>query len=181
MAKTVPNPVPGHIAGDDAAAAAVARIGAIERALAAIETRKARMTARVQAAAEHQATPLQAERQALFGQLEDYCDRARPRLTDNYRTKSVEFPTGICGWRETRGRVVIDPVQKRTILAALKKRFADFVRVKEEIDAQAIGIALRKDPKAPVGKVPGISLEPPRDAFYVTPAGAELAERPASP
>jgi len=166
------------LADDEACAAAIARIGEVERALQRIEASKAKHVADAASEAEEKATPLQNERAELEAQIRAYAEAHRQRLTDGFRRKSAPFTTGECEWRLGTGRVIVDdrPEMKPKIFERLKK-LGGFIRIREEIDRSAIGKALRADPKAPVGRVPGISFEPPVESFVVKPTGAELVER----
>ena len=173
------SPALSELADDAATAAAIDRVGAIDRDLQKIEAGKAKRVADASREAEEKAGPLVTERNDLVARIRAYAETHRRRLTDGFKRKTAPFTTGECEWRLGSGRVVVDddPTLKSKIFEKLRK-LGGFIRTKEEIDRAAIGRALRADPKAPVGKVPGISLEPATESFTVKPVSAELTERP---
>ncbi|MBZ9936939.1 host-nuclease inhibitor Gam family protein [Mesorhizobium sp. BR1-1-16] len=161
------------LADDESCAAAIGRMGELDRELALIATTKAEAVEKASTAAEKAAEPLITERSGLFVQVQAYCVANRQRLTDGGRSKTATFPTGSAAWRLGRLRVLVDSVLKDTIIATLKKRgLTDLVRVKEDLDLAAVGKARDK-----VKRIKGISFEDPIEDFSVSPVTADLVER----
>lgn len=160
-------------ADDEACAAAIARIGAIDRDLAVIEATKSETIAKAASIAEKAAEPLFNERAEHFAAVKAYCEANRTRLTDGNRSKTATFTTGSAAWKLGRPRVNIDPALREKIIATLKKRgLGELVRTKEDLDITAIGKAKDK-----VKTVKGITFVPAEESFDVAPVAAELAPR----
>lgn len=176
MAETMISSLPPR----EACEAAIARLGEINRHLARIEARKSEQVAKVTAEAEEKAKPLQDERPALESLVKTYCETERETLTGGFRTKTVKLRTGEVGWREGQPRLTIDErsAVKEQIIAKLRKLAGAFLRDKVEIDKTAIKNELVKNPKAPVGKIAGITLEPGTETFFIKPIEAPLADTP---
>ncbi|HWJ71925.1 MAG TPA: host-nuclease inhibitor Gam family protein [Kaistia sp.] len=161
------------LADDETCAAAIGRMGELDRELALIATTKAEAVEKASTAAEKAAEPLIAERAGLFDQVKAYCAANRQRLTDEGRSKTATFPTGSASWRLGRLRVSIDTTLKDKIIALLKKRgLGDLVRTKEDIDTTAVGKAKDK-----VKGIKGITFIPPEEDFSVSSVTADLVER----
>lgn len=164
------------LASDEEAAAAIERIGFLQRELAKIDTAKAKKVAEASKEAEDRATPIHDEMRPLQEGVEAWCNAERVRLTDGNRSKTATFTTGTCSWRKGRGRVVVEATMKEKVLDRLKK-LAGFTRPKIEIDLAAVSKAFAEDPKTPLRKIPGLSFEAGTESFFISPTGAELVER----
>lgn len=168
------------IVSDPQADLAIARIGALSRDLARIETTKAELIAAATATAEAEATPLLAERNVLSAKVEAYCAANRARLAPEGKT--VEFASGLVAWRQTSGSIEIDKALESKIIdyfRSVRGFYKRFVRVTEAVSKRAIAAATPEE-KAKLGKVKGIRFVPGEEAFSITPAGASdgLADRP---
>lgn len=161
---------------DEACAAAIARIGALDVQLGRIEATKASHVAAAAKEAEDRATPLQEERAALELQVAEYATANRERLTDGHRSKTANFTTGAISWRLGKDRVVIDPTLQDKVLERLK-RLQGFTRTKVEPDLTAIGKSLAEDKDSPLKGIRGIRLQKGVETVAVKPTTAELVER----
>lgn len=169
---------PSRIRTDEACDAAIARLGALDRELAAIEAAKAAAVAAASTAAESAATPLQDERSSLAASVEAWCAAERTRLTDAGKTKTVEFKAGTVAWRLGRKRVEIDETltTAEKIVAKLKElRLTRMIRVKEEPNKTAI---LNEPDK--VKGIRGLRIIEGVETFSIEPVSATLAATPAA-
>ena len=176
------------IASDEACAAAIAEVGAVDRKLAAIATEKSAAVAAATKAAEDKATPLLARRSALSAGVEAYATEHRGRLARSGKT--VEFPTGTVNWRDAVDSIDIPPdVEKKIvgplkqkILGALKKLiefYAPLVSVSVKLSKTGIKSACQNDPALQAKlKRQGIAFVAGEETCTIVPAGAELADRP---
>lgn len=144
------------------------------RALAAIDAKLARVSAKIKAAAEAAAAPHEAAKVLLFERIQAFADARRTELTQG-KSKSVERPAGTIGWRVDPPSVKIK--SKHTIKgiiawlrhSSFRRRF---LRTKYELDKEAM---LKSPAKA--GKVPGIQIVSDVEQFYIEPTQLKLAER----
>jgi phage host-nuclease inhibitor protein Gam len=177
------------IASDAACAEAIAEVGRLDRILAGIETRKSAAIAATTRRFEDEATPFLAAKAALTAGVKAWCDAERRRLTGG-KGKTVEFPTGKAGWRKERDTVeipdeveakIVEPA-KKAILGALKRLvgfYAPFVTISVRLSKTAIKAIAATDAEAKAKlRDRGIVFVPGGEAFFIEPAGAELAERP---
>ncbi len=167
------------VTSDAAADAAIARMGQLARELSRIETTKAELIAAATATAEGEATPRIAERDRLEAKVAAWCAQERARLTGNGSTKTVGFSAGTVAWRLGRPTVEIDKALEEKILEALYRNrgFSRFIKVTETPSKSAMQNATDKE-KAVLARIKGIRFVPGGEAFTITPAGAELADRP---
>lgn len=89
--------------------------------------------------------------------VKSFAESHRSELTEHGKTKTVPLPSGgELQWRMTPPELVVSSAVKlATIIAALKRRgLVRFIRVKEELDKQA----LKKEPDV-VSTVRGLSLK----------------------
>lgn len=104
--------------------------------------------------------PLGQKQEELVKKLAAFAEANRSRLA---KGKTIQLPSGVLNWRLTpfkvtpRGKVA-------AILAELKRRrLGRFIRVKEELDREA----MLREPEV-AGKVPGISIDR-REELYIQP------------
>lgn len=167
---------PELFADDDACAAAIGRMGAIDVSLQRIAAAKSQAVATASVNAENQAKPLQEERGALEAKVAAYCAANRDRLTAGRTRQFAPFATGKGLWRKGKDKVVVDETKLDKIIAKLRElKLIRFIRTPDpEIDKTAIA----KEPAA-IKPVRGISIEPGKETFSVEPIAADLVERPA--
>ncbi|BAQ16897.1 host-nuclease inhibitor Gam family protein [Methyloceanibacter caenitepidi] len=167
---------PTPIKNADACAAAIADIGGIDRDLAEIQKDLDTKVAVLKKEAEDKAAPLTTKREELAAGVETYCTANRAALTDSGKRKFGEFPTGKVSWRKGADKLEIDKTRLDKIIEALKgKKLARFLRVKTEIDANAI----KKDP-AKIKGIRGLKIVPGAESFSIEPTELPLTEKPAA-
>lgn len=149
--------------------AAIAEIGAAQRARDEIQTAMNKELAEVRARYEEQALPHAAVIKELGQGVQVWCEGNRAELTRDGRTKTAKFAAGEISWRTRPPRVSIRG--EGIVLEALKKLGLErFIRTKEEIDKQAI----LADPSA-VESVKGVSVSQGED-FVIKPFATEIEE-----
>jgi phage host-nuclease inhibitor protein Gam len=149
------------------AAAAIARIGELERAIALIEADGSDRIAAIGADVEARRTPLKEFLEAERSGLEIYCAAHRARLTDGGKSKTARFATGSVSWRALPPKVSLPRAREALaeLIARLKAMRLDrFLRVKEEVDKEA----MLKEPEI-AGSVQGVSIGSAGEDFSVEP------------
>ncbi len=146
----------------------VRRIGESNRAIARLEADMNDAIAALKDRAEAAAAPLADETRALTEGLRSWCEANRAALTDGGKRKYADLGTGKIEWRLSPPRVMVRGVE--AALAAIKTLGLPFMRVKEEIDKEAM---LADPEKARL--VPGVSIGSAGEMFAVEPFEAEIA------
>lgn len=165
-------PAAAPIESDEACAAAIGRIGALDRQLEAIATAKNKLVARAAVRAEQRAGPLAAARRAEAEAVEAWCTANRKRLTAG-GGKTIGFATGEASWRKGRARVEIDDEAKDSVLAALERRgLSRMINIVKSIAKSAIA----REPSEVKG-IRGLTIVPGAEEFSVKPIAAPLVER----
>jgi len=141
------------------AASFIRRIGENNRAIARAEADMNDAIVKLKEAAEATAAPLADETKQLAAN--------RALLTDNGKRKHAELGTGRIEWRLAPPKVTIKGAD--AVLHAIKTLGLPFVRIKEEIDKEAM---LAEPEKARL--VPGVSIGSGGETFSVEPFEAEL-------
>lgn len=150
------------------AAEAVRLIGDLARQKLRIEADMNDRIARAKQDGEAQAAPLSDQIEALQQGVKTWCEANRTTITDNHKTKTVDLGTGIVKWRSLPPKVSLKNVEK--IIEALKKaRLTRFLRVKEEVDKEA----MRKEPLV-AAKVAGVKIGSAGEEFVIEPFEAAL-------
>lgn len=159
-------PVPQTMAD---AAAAIAKIGGHQRARETIETGMNADLAAKKLFWEAQARPHAEAIKALSKGVQTWCEANRVTLTHNGARKNFRFSSGNVRWRLTPPKVSLRNVD--AILKALKaKALGRFLRVKEEVDKEAI----LREPDAVKG-IRGISIGQTEE-FVIEPFETKLEE-----
>jgi phage host-nuclease inhibitor protein Gam len=118
----------------------------------------------IRRALEPQRRKLEGELQELVLGLLKYATQHRERLTEGGKVKTVIWPAGKLQWRLTPRSVRLSDVAK--VLAELKKRrLTRYIRVKEEIDRNAL---LAEEEIA--SRIPGVEFVQ-YEQFIVQPEG----------
>lgn len=150
------------------AAAAVARIGAVNREIARAETAMNDEIAAIKQAAEAECAPLKEEVAATTEGLKIFAEANRATLTNQNRTKTVDLGTGTISWRTAPPKVKGVPRAKEAVAELVKKikslGLGQFVRVTEEVNREA----MLADPER-AAKVPGIKIASEGEEFAVEP------------
>ena len=149
--------------------AAIAEIGVAQRQRHAILVAMNDELAQVKARYEEQAAAPGAVIKDFGKGVQIWAEANRGELTRDGKTKTVRLAAGEFSWRTRPPSVRI--TGEGIVIAALKKLGLDrFIRVKEEIDKNAI----LADPDA-VGQVKGIALRQGED-FVIKPFSSEMEE-----
>lgn len=156
------------------AAAFVGLIGMKAREVARIETAMNDEIAAAKEAAEKVALPLNTEIKALTEGLRIFCDANREKLTDGGKVKFHDFGTGKVEWRHLPPSVRLKAGVKGDDIVAWCKAQVDgqylgFVRIKEEVDREAM---LASPGKA--ANVPGVTIGSAGEQFEVKPFEAQI-------
>ena len=151
------------------ASAQIRRIGDLAREVKRLEAEMGDKQAAIEQEYNELADPLRAE---LTGGVQAYCEANREELTEGYKTKTVDFVTGVVKWRADPPSVRVTGVA--AVLAYLKEKtaLARFVRLKEEINKEAI---LNEAELFADGQVPGIKIMSGVEKIVIEPSDPELA------
>jgi phage host-nuclease inhibitor protein Gam len=149
------------------ASAFVRMIGEAQRAVARLEADMNDELARIKERAEAEAEPMRARIAAATEGLKVWCEANRRELTDGGKRKFADLGTGKIEWRYAPPKVNIRGLD--AALAAIRTLGLPFLRVKEEIDKEAM---LREPDKARL--VPGVSIGSAGEMFSVEPFEAEI-------
>lgn len=151
------------------AAAMVATIGAAMRERQVIQAALDEQVAAAKAAAEAEARPHADTVKQLTRAVQLWAEANRAALTDDGKSKTVALATGRILWRARPPSVRI--VSVAAVMLALKTlALGRFIRVKEEIDKQAM--LAEQDVAA---TVPGVSIASGEEDFAIEPDGVELS------
>ncbi|MGD9769827.1 MAG: host-nuclease inhibitor Gam family protein [Pseudolabrys sp.] len=122
-------------------------------------------------AAAEVADPLRRRNELVLG-LKMYCEANRARLTKNFSTKTITFPTGKVSWRSRKAAVTIKGKAADVIERIKALALSQFIRTKEEVDKEAM---LKQAELA--STISGVSIASAGEDFTVgDEAGAELAD-----
>lgn len=154
--------------------AAIGRLGELQRERQVAQARLDGQVAKLKDKAEAEAQPALAELRELVAAIGAWCAEHRAEVAGSADGKAAKFPAGAVTWRQNPARVeLLAPVAE--VIAELKRRrLAQFVVVREEIDRQAI----LKNPAA-VAKVQGLAVpdaEARGETIRITPVCSGLAE-----
>ena len=103
--------------------------------------------------------------------LRTWCDANREVLTDGYKVKSANLGTGEVLWRSGPEKVKIKDVAAALETIKGSKRYKGFLRVKYEIDREAM-----KRAKPLALEIEGVSFSPDPESFSVEPLSIELSD-----
>lgn len=159
-------PVPASVAE---ASRYIAEIGEAQRRHDELQAQLNRTIADVKAAFEERAEPLRSGIEAWRLGVQIWAEANRAELTQHGRTKTVKLPTGEIAWRQRPPAVRLSGID--AVIEAIKSRGLPFLRVKEEVNKEA----LLAEPELAV-TLPGVSIGSAGEEFVVTPVGLQLAE-----
>lgn len=166
-AKAIPHRVPQS---RDACAGDIAELGILQRQLQGVTAEINDEIARITTARQPTIDDLTQRIDALRGGIQTWCEAHRTDLLGpgDSRGKTASLVTGEVSWRIRPPSVAVRGVD--TVLETLHKLgLGRFVRMKEEIDKQAV----LADPK-PVSNIPGLSIVSGVEDFVVTPFEVEV-------
>ena len=158
----------------EAAAAAIAVVGALQRDVKRIEHAMNDEIARIKQAAENDARGMNDTIAALIEGLRIFCEANRAWLTEDYKVKHHEFGTGRIEWRLRPPSVRLKPGVKSDdvidwIEAQRSRLYAPFVRVKKDLNKEA----MLADAATAAG-VPGVTISSAGEDFAFTPFEAQI-------
>lgn len=149
--------------------AAIAEIGAAQRARDDIQTRMNTELAAIKERYEAEAAPHAAVINDLGEGVRIWCEAHRKDLTREGRTKTAKFGAGEVAWRNRPPRVTVRG--EGIVIEALKRLGLErFIRRKEEVDKSAI----LAEPGAIEG-IKGLSIASGED-FVIKPFATEIEE-----
>ncbi|MEX2126936.1 MAG: host-nuclease inhibitor Gam family protein [Xanthobacteraceae bacterium] len=154
----------------------VARVGAMQRAIAALE---ADLNNNIAAAAEKSkklAEAMQAKLGNMIAGLEDWCDAHRGELTEDGKSKSADLGTGTVGWRDRPPSVKLRGKIEDVLVRILGERAPRswrrfFIRTKYELNKEAM---LARPELA--AQIDGVTIVTGKEDFFVEPLEADIAE-----
>ena len=151
----------------------VYNIGELQRKRTEIETIMNAVLVSTKAHYEESARPFKEKIESRLKGLQIYCEANRATLTDDGKVKFCRFGAGEVAWRTRPPSVVIRGAEK--VLAALKADVGldRFIRVKEEIDKEAM---LKESAAILATRIKGISIGSTGEDFIVTPFETKLEE-----
>lgn len=155
----------------------ISRMGVLSRQLARQEADLGDKIAKAKEDAGALAKPLQDEFEEAQARVQGYCEANRAALTGG-KTKTVIFASGVVSWRHRPPSVRISGKVEDLIAwmkANLGRRAKPYIRVKEELDREA----LRDAPAKFVTLLPGVRVGSAGEDFIIEPHAAELVERAA--
>lgn len=163
-----------RIRSNEACAAAIAELGALDRSIAAIQARLDERVAAVKAEAEAESQPLQAARDELAARIEHYCNDRRAGLTEFGLSKSATFTTGEIGWRLGQAKLEVEPAKLGAVIAAIERLGLEhMLRRKVDLDRRAIVKQFEA-----VKHLKGLKLHPAAESFWIAPVAIDLAPAP---
>lgn len=115
--------------------------------------------------------PIDEALKTLEASIAAYCTVHRDELTDGGKVKFADLVTGKVYWRCNPPKVAIKGVDAVLALLEQDKELARFIRVKKEINKDAI---LNEAALFEQKKVPGISVVKDKEFFCIEPYNQEL-------
>jgi len=152
------------------AATALARLGVVTRRMTRAQADLNDKVTKLKEAAEAAAIPLQEEASRLTEGLKIWAEANRTALTGGDRTKTVNLGTGEVKWRIQPPRVTLRGSVEVIIDACRTLGLGRFVRVKEEVNREAM-LADAEIART----IPGVSIGTEGEAFVAEPFEVELA------
>lgn len=162
--KRVVLPVPQTL---DQANEYLRRIGAARRQISRAQDGLNTQIADLQETVGKVIAPIEDECKALVDGLYAFAQANRAALTEHDKTKKVKLPAGEFFWKWTPFSVVVEGV-KEVIQNLKKRRLKRFIRVKEEIDKEAL---LKELDVA--RKIPGVTVSQ-REQFFICPVEVQV-------
>ncbi len=147
----------------------IEQIGAHQRERERLQTEMNAELAKLKTYYEQRAKPHADRIAELMQSVQIWAEANRAELTQDGKVKTVKLAAGEVRWRLTPPAVTVRGAE--AVIKALKlHRLARFIRIKEEVDKEAI----LREPKAVEG-IAGISIGQ-REEFVVEPFATELEE-----
>ena len=150
----------------------IRQIGDLQREIKRLETEAGDKKSAIEQEYAERAAPLCKAVMDLSESVAAYCEAHKDELTENGKTKTVDFTTGLIKWRIRPPSVKVTGVAAVLAWLSEKSAFAEFVRTKQEIDKDAI---LNQKERFADGQVPGIKIVSGVEDFVIEPTEQELA------
>ncbi|ULJ61037.1 host-nuclease inhibitor Gam family protein [Wielerella bovis] len=157
----------------DEAIVFIREIGDIMREVKRLETNMNDGIAELQEKYAEQSAPLNARISELSSAVQLWGEANRNELTDNGRVKFADLVTGIIKWRNDPPKVSVTGVQAVLALLRNDPELERFIRVKEEINKEAI---LNERDKFDKGQVAGLKIVDGKEQFVIEPHDQQLAQ-----
>ncbi len=142
----------------EAATDALRELGIVEREIERISLEVADKVAALNKQAEEELFPLQDRQKGLQKRIRAFATKHKKTLTE--KGKTVFVSSGEFGWRLSPEKVVTKFSLERVLRALKRLGLRQYIRVKEELDKEAI---LRDRPK-----IPGVRIEQD-EKFFIKP------------
>lgn len=120
-----------------------------------------------------QSAPLNERISELSTAVQLWCEANRTELTDNGRVKFADLVTGVIKWRNDTPKVSVTGVQAVLALLRNDPELERFIRVKEEINKEAI---LNERDKFDKGQVAGLKIVDGKEKFVIEPHDQQLSQ-----
>ncbi|ULJ69256.1 host-nuclease inhibitor Gam family protein [Wielerella bovis] len=157
----------------DEAIVFIREIGDIMREVKRLETNMNDGIAALQEKYAEQSAPLNERISELSTAVQLWCEANRNELTDNGRVKFADLVTGVIKWRNDTAKVSVTGVQAVLALLRSDPELERFIRVKEEINKEAI---LNERGKFDKGQVAGLKIVDGKEQFVIEPHDQQLAQ-----
>lgn len=169
--------LPAFIHTYDDAVAGIKRMGDLMRSREQIQAEMNDAIGVLQENAARAAAPIDEELSELEAGIAAYCTTNRDLLTDGGKVKFVDLATGRVLWRNNPPKVLVRGIE--AVIAFLERtpELSRFVRLKKEINKEAI---LNEAELFSAQPVPGITISSGKEQFVIEPYNQVLAEAPAS-
>jgi phage host-nuclease inhibitor protein Gam len=153
----------------DECAKAIADLGRTARALARAEASMNEEIASVTEAYQPKIDELKAAIELQTEVIRVWCEAHRVELTSGNKVKFANLVTGNIEWRKATDSVIAPKDQAAVIALLEEKQLHRFIRVKKEVNKEAI-LADRDAIKG----IPGLSIRIGKESFYVVPFEQEV-------
>ncbi|MCO6520885.1 MAG: host-nuclease inhibitor Gam family protein [Snodgrassella sp.] len=163
--------LPALIHSRDDAVAGIKRMGDLLRLREQIQGEMNDSIAQLQEDTAARVAPIDEELAELEAGIAAYCTTHRDVLTDGNKVKFADLITGKVSWRNNPPKVVIRGVDAVIALMEQCADFSRFIRVKKEINKDAV---LNEAALFEQSPVPGLSIVPGKEQFVIEPYNQEL-------
>lgn len=156
----------------DEAVETIKRIGDLTRERDRIQADHNDQVAELQKQADDAVAPIRAEIETLETAMLAWATANRDQLTDGGKVKFADLTTGIIRWRNNPPKVSVRGVDAVLALLEGNPLFERFVRVKKEVNKDAV---LNEADFFAANPVPGLSVVQGKEFFVIEPHNQDLA------
>ncbi len=151
----------------------IAQIGDLQRQIQTIETRMQDRVAKLKAASDQKAAPLNAELKKTFERVQAWAEANRAELTESGKRKTVEMGAGTIAWRFDPLSITVSTKKLEGILKTLRsKGLRRLIRSTHNVDKEAVKDGLETNPKL-IDGIDGLGKKR-TETFSVKPLVLEL-------